>query len=56
MVSKDTIVRRDFTMFGPTNLFIPMFDEEKTQLYLVDEARKNESDWILLSVFRLNTS
>ena len=40
VVSKDTIVRRDFTMFGPTNLFIPMFDEEKTQLYLVDEARK----------------
>ena len=39
VVSKDTIVRRDFTMFGPTNLFIPMFDEEKTQLYLVDEAR-----------------
>lgn len=29
VVSKDTIVRRDFTMFGPTNLFIPMFDEER---------------------------
>ena len=40
VLSKDTIIRRDLTMFGPTNLFIPMFDEEKVQLYLVNDDRK----------------
>jgi lipoprotein len=40
VLSQDTIVRRDYTAFGPSNLFIPMFNEEKTQLYLVDKDRK----------------
>lgn len=40
VLTRDTVVRRDFTAFGPSNLFIAMFDEEKTQLYMVDEARK----------------
>ncbi len=40
VLSRDTIIRRDFTAFGPTNLFIPMFNEEKVQLYMVDELRK----------------
>lgn len=40
VLSQDTIIRRDYTAFGPGNLFIPMFDEEKTQLYLVDADRK----------------
>lgn len=40
VLSRDTVIRRDYTAFGPSNLFIPMFNEEKTQLYLVDKDRK----------------
>lgn len=39
-LTQDSIVRRDFTAYGPSNLFIPMFNEEKTQLYMVDGDRK----------------
>jgi hypothetical protein len=38
-LSKDTIVEREYVMFGPSNLQLVLFEEEKTQLYLTGEAR-----------------
>lgn len=36
----DSIVRKDYIAYGPSNLYIRLFEEKSTQLYLVDESRK----------------
>lgn len=39
-ITSDSIVRRDFFAYGPNNLYVRLFQEELTQLYLVDDSRK----------------
>ncbi|MDR0544162.1 MAG: Ig-like domain-containing protein [Odoribacteraceae bacterium] len=38
-LSRDSVVEREYIMFGPSNLRLAMFEEEKTQLYLTGEGR-----------------
>ncbi|MDR1415402.1 MAG: Ig-like domain-containing protein [Odoribacteraceae bacterium] len=38
-LTRDTVVEREYVMYGPANLLIVMFDEEKTQLYMTGDAR-----------------
>ena len=38
-LTKDTIVQREYILYGPSNLFMSMFEEEPTQLYLDNELR-----------------
>lgn len=38
-LTKDTIVQREYILYGPSNLFMSMFEEEKTLLLLEDEQR-----------------
>lgn len=37
---RDSIVTRDLLAYGPGNLYLRMFQEKPTQLYLVDDERK----------------
>lgn len=39
-IKSDTIIRKDFLAYGPNNLYLRIFQEELTQLYMVDDARK----------------
>lgn len=39
-LSRDTVVEREYVMFGPSNLLLALFAEEKTQLYLTGEERR----------------
>lgn len=39
----DSIVRKDYIAYGPSNLYIRLFEETSTQLYLVDETRKERT-------------
>ncbi|MDR0766155.1 MAG: Ig-like domain-containing protein, partial [Odoribacteraceae bacterium] len=39
VLSRDTVVEREYVMFGPSNLQVVMFEEKRTQLYLTGEAR-----------------
>jgi hypothetical protein len=39
-LSKDTVVEREYVMFGPSNLLLVMFEEEPVQLYMTGEERK----------------
>lgn len=36
----DSIVTRSYTAYGPNNLYLRIFPEEVTQLYMTDESRK----------------
>lgn len=38
-VVRDSVVQREYIIFGPSNLFIEMFEEEPTQLYLLQDER-----------------
>jgi hypothetical protein len=40
VLTKDTVVEREYVLFGPSNLHLVMFEEEKTQLYMTGEERK----------------
>ena len=39
VLTRDTVVVRHYTAYGPINLFMRLFAEEKTQLYSVDQGR-----------------
>jgi hypothetical protein len=39
-LSRDTIVEREHVLFGPSNLLLVMFEEEKKQLYMTGQERK----------------
>jgi hypothetical protein len=39
VLSRDTVVEREYVLFGPSNLLVVLFEEEKTGLYLTGESR-----------------
>lgn len=39
-LGRDSVVTRQYLAYGPSNLYLRMFVETPTQLYMVDEARK----------------
>lgn len=38
-IDRDTVVEREYTIFGPINLNLVLFEEEPTQLYLLSDSR-----------------
>ncbi len=39
-IMSDTIIHVDALGYGPNNLYLRLFEEKRTQLYMVDDARK----------------
>lgn len=39
-ITSDSIVTSEYLLFGPNNLYLRLFQEELTQLYMVDDGRK----------------
>lgn len=42
-IGKDSIVENEYLMYGPNNLYLRMFEEESTQLYMLTEERKERA-------------
>lgn len=40
-ITSDSIVTSDYLMFGPNNLYLRLFQEKLTQLYMADDDRKD---------------
>lgn len=55
-ITRDSIVTTEYLGYGPGNLYIRMFQEKLTQLYLVDSDRKDRENWILFLVYQLKMS
>lgn len=49
---RDSIVTQEYLGFGPNNLYLRLFQEKLTQLYMTDDDRKDGNASILSLVFR----
>ena len=55
-LTSDSIVTSEFLAYGPNNLYLRLFQEKLTQLYMTDDERKSRERLDFVSVFRERTS